>query len=133
MGLELYMVGVIVREMPRAVEFYRRLGVDVPEGSETRDHVEVKMSGMTFFLNTNRGRARFDPNRAEDTSSSYRMILEFYLKTRAAVEAKYNEMVGYGYTSRAAPYNVSKEMCFALIDDPDGNAILLSGMNEDAG
>ena len=61
------------------------------------------------------------------------MILEFYLKTRAEVEAKYNEMIGYGYTSRTAPYNVSKEMCFALIDDPDGNAILLSGMNEGAG
>ena len=31
MGLELYMVGVIVEDMPRAVEFYRRLGVEIPE------------------------------------------------------------------------------------------------------
>ena len=30
MALELYMVGVIVADMPRAAQFYRRLGVDVP-------------------------------------------------------------------------------------------------------
>ena len=36
MGLELYMVGVVVEDMGRAAEFYRRLGVDVPEGAETR-------------------------------------------------------------------------------------------------
>jgi hypothetical protein len=35
MALELYMVGVIVEDMGRAVEFYRRLGVDVPEGAES--------------------------------------------------------------------------------------------------
>lgn len=28
------MVGVIVEDMPRAVEFYRRLGLAVPEGAE---------------------------------------------------------------------------------------------------
>jgi catechol 2,3-dioxygenase-like lactoylglutathione lyase family enzyme len=33
MPLELYMIGVIVEDMPRAVEFYRRLGLAVPEGA----------------------------------------------------------------------------------------------------
>jgi catechol 2,3-dioxygenase-like lactoylglutathione lyase family enzyme len=37
MGLELYMVGVIVEDMARAAEFYRRLGVDVPEDTESLD------------------------------------------------------------------------------------------------
>jgi hypothetical protein len=60
------MVGVIVEEMPRALEFYRRLGVDVPDGSHDREHVEVKMSGPR------------------------------------------------------------PELRFALVDDPDGNTILLS-------
>ncbi len=34
MALEIYMVGVIVSDMRRAVDFYRRLGVTVPRGSE---------------------------------------------------------------------------------------------------
>jgi hypothetical protein len=126
MGLELYMIGVIVEDMPRALEFYRRLGVDVPEGSEDKPHVEVKMSGLTFFLNTNQRQAKFDPVRMK-ASGGYRMILEFYLKQKEQVEAKYAEMIGYGYASHAAPYMVSPTLCFAMINDPDGNTILLSG------
>ncbi|MBX3083998.1 MAG: VOC family protein [Anaerolineae bacterium] len=125
MGLELYMVGVIIEDMPRAVEFYRRLGLDIPEGSETKFHVEVKMGNMTFFLTTKRANARWDPARS-DASGGYRIILEFYLKTREAVDAKYAEMIGYGYHGHVAPYEVTPELYFAMIDDPDGNTILLS-------
>jgi hypothetical protein len=60
MALELYMLGLIVQDMPTALEFYRRLGLDIPEGSEKRTHIEIKMgSGMTFFLDSNP--ARWDP------------------------------------------------------------------------
>ena len=52
MGLELYMVGVVVSDMARALEFYRRLGVEIPDESDELEHVEVKMSGLTFFITT---------------------------------------------------------------------------------
>jgi len=126
MGLELYMVGVIVEDMARALEFYRRLGVDIPAGSESRPHVEVKMSGMTFFLTTKTLNARWDPSRTDITGSGYRMILEFYLHTREALDAKYAEMLAYGYESHHAPFVTPFNMYFALINDPDGNTILLS-------
>lgn len=125
MSLEIYMVGVIVEDMPRAVEFYRRLGVDIPAGSETKPHVEVKMSGMTFFLSTKAHNARWDPART-DASGGYRMILEFYLKTVEEVDAKYAELTGYGYNSHCAPFKPGADLYFAMVDDPDGNTILLS-------
>jgi predicted lactoylglutathione lyase len=125
MGLELYMVGVMVDDMARAVEFYRRLGVDIPEGSETRGHVEVKMSGLTFFLTTKKIQATWDPAQAEG-AGGYRILLEFYLKSREEVDAKYAEMLGYGYQSHAAPEQTRYGMYFAFINDPDGNTILLS-------
>ena len=80
MGLELYMVGVIVEDMARAAEFYRRLGVDVPEGAESEGHVEIKMSGLTFFLSTKEANARWDPARRETSGDGYRIVLEFYLE-----------------------------------------------------
>ncbi|MBI1256171.1 MAG: glyoxalase [Chloroflexi bacterium] len=133
MGLELYMIGVIVKDMARALEFYRRLGVDVPADSDDKPHVEVRMSGLTFFLSTKRHNARWDPARAEITGTGYRMILEFYLKDRALVDAKYAEMIGYGYASHTAPFEVSPTLYFAMINDPDGNTILLSAfLGEDA-
>lgn len=126
MSLELYMVGVIVEDMARSIEFYRRLGLEISEGSESKSHVEVKMGNMTFFLSTKPQNKRWDPAKTEP-SGGYRIILEFYLKTREAVEAKYAEMMGYGYQSHVAPYNVTPKLNFAMIDDPDGNTILLSG------
>jgi hypothetical protein len=58
MALELSMVGVIVEDMARAAEFYRRLGVEVPEGADKAEHVEMEMGGITFFLNTKSSTAR---------------------------------------------------------------------------
>jgi len=70
MALELYMVGVIVADMERAVEFY--------------------------------------------------------LETREALDAKYAEMADFGYEPHCAPYDVTPDLRFAMVDDPDGNTILLS-------
>ncbi len=131
MGLELYMIGLIVRDMPTALEFYRRLGLDIPEGSETLSHVEVKMhGGMSFFLDSKPRRwdARYQMQSDAPVVSadSYPMILEFYLPDQATLQAKYNEMTGYGYQGFREPYLTSFGMHFAMIKDPDGNTILLS-------
>jgi predicted lactoylglutathione lyase len=125
MGLNLYMVGVIVEDMGRSVEFYRRLGVDIPEGSENQQHVPIKMGELTFFLTTKQLNARWDPARTE-ASGGYRIILEFTLDTPAAVDAKYAELIGYGYKSHVAPYQTYFNAYFAMVDDPDGNTILIS-------
>src|SRR5579859_4787531 len=137
MALELYMLGLIVHDMGKSLEFYRRLGLAIPEGSEGQTHVEVKMgSGLTFFLDSRPARwdprfvKRDDPGRVE-ASDGYRFILEFYLKTRAAVDAKYSELTGFGYLSHRAPYETPIGIYFAMINDPDGNTILLSGDMEE--
>ena len=41
--------------------------------------------------------------------------------------AKYAELIDFGYQSHRAPYMTSFGMCFAMVKDPDGNTILLSG------
>lgn len=132
MALELYMLGLIVKDMPAALEFYRRLGLAIPEGSENQSHVEIKMgSGMTFFLDSKP--RRWDPRYGRDSDAApgpdpdrYPSILEFYLNDQAALEAKYAELVGYGYQGFREPYPTSFGMYFAMVKDPDGNTILLS-------
>ncbi len=118
MALDLYMVGVVTRDMDRSQEFYRRLGLAIPEGSAGQPHVEVKMQGeFTFFLHS--------PDR-RGVPSDVRIILEFYLKDPALVDAKYAEMTGFGYEGYRAPFVTPFGMYFAMINDPDGNTILLS-------
>ena len=133
MALELYMLGLVVQDMGKSLEFYRRLGLAIPERSEAKTHFEIKMgSGLTFFLDSRP--PRWDPECVEkddpghiEATDGYRSILEFYLKTRDAVDAKYTELTGFGYQSYRTPYKTSFGMYFAMINDPDGNIILLSG------
>jgi len=123
--LELAMVGVLVDDMARAAEFYRRLGVAVPEDVDDKDHFEIAMSGLTFFLNTKRSNKRWDPAQTS-ASGGYRIVLEFFLETPGALDAKYEELTAYGYVGHWEPYDVTRELRFAMVDDPDGNTILLS-------
>jgi predicted lactoylglutathione lyase len=132
MSLQLYMVGLFVNDMGKAQEFYRRLGVGIPASSESEPHVEIKMGeDFTFFLNS---RAIPPEQRESGTMPpTSRVIFEYYLKSQAAVEAKYAELIAYGYESYHAPFRFpANNMCFALVNDPDGNTILLSGDLEQA-
>lgn len=119
MALELYMVGLVAQDLNKSLEFYQRLGLAIPEGSEEQKHVEVKMeSGVTFFLNAS-GHV--------EVSDKHRVIFEFYLSSRAAVDEKYKELTGFGYQSSRAPvFETSISVYFALINDPDGHIIMLS-------
>ena len=118
MALNLYMVGVVPSDMAAAQLFYRRLGVDIPAGSEQHEHVGVKMGDeLTFFLNTT-GLVR--------PADRPRTVFEFYLRERAAVDARHREMTGFGYRSYRAPFLSTAGIYFAMIEDPDGNIVLLS-------
>ena len=61
-----------------------------------------------------------------------RVLFEYFLQTQAAVEAKYAELIRYSYQSYHAPFIYSNGMCFAVVNDPDSNTILLSGQPEKA-
>jgi catechol 2,3-dioxygenase-like lactoylglutathione lyase family enzyme len=131
MPLELYMVGLIVRDMPAALAFYRRLGLAIPADSDTKPHVQIKMGALTFFLDAQPG--RWDPEfgaqphpQPAPPANQYPLVLEFYLKEPAALDAKYAELTGCGYEGFRQPYLTPFGMYFAMVRDPDGNTILLS-------
>ena len=127
MSLHIYMIGLVVKDMKKSVEFYRRLGLEIPEGSEKNIFVSVKMGELTFFLSTREQNKSWDPNNTPVKDNGYKMILEFYLKRREEVDKKYNELIKFGYQSHLKPYITAFNMYFAVIKDPDGNQILLSG------
>ncbi|HZM22307.1 MAG TPA: VOC family protein [Anaerolineales bacterium] len=137
MGLRLFMLGLTVRDMPTALQFYRRLGLDIPDGSETSTHVEIKMGmGFTFFLDSNP--TKWDPSfdilsqpDQREIPQWYPMVLEFYVKEQSVLAAKYAELIDFGYQSCREPYQTSFGMYFAMVKDPDGNTILISAKAAD--
>ena len=125
MTLPLYMIGLTVQNMDASLEFYRRLGLAIPEGDQTLPHIEVKMGELTFFLDTRA--IKRDHSASSESPETYHALFEYFLKSQGAVEAKYAELISYGYQSYRAPFIFANGMCFALVNDPDGNTILLSG------
>lgn len=118
MALNLYMVGLVPRDIHKSLEFYRRLGVDLSALIEGQPHFKSQMKGdITFFLN----------DRAlVEQADKPRLILEFYLGEKSAVDAKYNELTGLGYQSYRAPFVSPFGTYFAMINDPDGNIVMLT-------
>lgn len=124
LSLELSMVGLVVEDMSKALEFYRRLGVDIPAESDKERFVMHRMdSGVTIFWDTVFAK-KYDPAR-EEPAGGYRIMLEFFLADNDAVDTKYEEMVGYGYHGRNAPVQTNGPYA-AMVDDPDGNMILIT-------
>jgi catechol 2,3-dioxygenase-like lactoylglutathione lyase family enzyme len=118
MGLDLYMVGLQCRDLERTLEFYRRLGLAMPDIREDQTHVEIQVqTGVTLYFNAE-GRA--------GVMDSPHVVLEFYLKERPTVDAKHAEMTSHGYQSYRSPFETDHGMYFAYLVDPDGNLVLLS-------
>jgi catechol 2,3-dioxygenase-like lactoylglutathione lyase family enzyme len=124
MSLELAMVGLMVSDMPAALTFYRRLGIDIPPEADGQRFVMHRMdSGVTLFWDTYFA-STYDPA-FERPPLGYQVMLEFFLADNATVDAKYAELVDLGYHGRAAPVQTNGPYA-AMVDDPDGNVVLLT-------
>ena len=124
MSVQLSMVGLIVADMGAALEFYRRLGIDIPLGAEEKPFVQVQMeSGVTIFWDTFFAKRHY-PDMVPPEGGS-RVMLEFFLDDEAAVDAKFEELVGFGYTGPMAPEQTIGPYA-AMVEDPDGNIVLLT-------
>lgn len=130
MPMQLAMVGLIVSDMKRSLDFYRQLGLEIPEAENAKRFVMHRMpSGVTIFFDTVFFPGN-DPERHPAPRGSYNISLEFYAGTREAVDERYRALVELGYVGRKAPWK-SDGPYAAIVEDPDGNPILITA--EDPG
>lgn len=118
------MVVLLVADLPRSVAFYRRLGVEFPPDVETRRDVVVDLGGghnlvltTTFVRNV--------PDH-EPPAGGSRAMLEFFVDGDDAVDAKWAELAAAGYHGRRAPFRTDFGAWMCLVDDPDGNTVLVT-------
>lgn len=125
MEIQLSMLGVIVRDMPAALRFYRLVGLDIPATEDDKRFVLHRMgSGVSIFFDTVFA-GRYDPEHTLPNGGGYGSMFEFYLGDDASVDAKFSELTAAGYHGRMAPEQTSGPYA-AMVDDPDGNVVLLT-------
>lgn len=123
MAATLKVVGVVVADMARSLAFYRRLGLDVPAGADTEDHVEVALpGGLKLAFDTVETIRSFDPSWSPP-SGSPRTGLAFACDSPAEVDKLYGELVAAGYEGHKEPWDAFWGMRYAVVHDPDGNSV----------
>jgi catechol 2,3-dioxygenase-like lactoylglutathione lyase family enzyme len=123
MAATLGVVEVVVQDMARSLAFYRRLGLDIPDGADGEQHVEVALpGGLKLAFDTVETIRSFDPSWAPATGSP-RMGLAFACDSPAEVDKVYGELVAAGYEGHKEPWDAFWGMRYAVLHDPDGNGV----------
>jgi predicted lactoylglutathione lyase len=124
MGIQLGMIGLDVRDLRRSIEFYRLLGLDIPEPLAGHPAALYRMdSGVTLVLAEGFAAAN-DPDWVRP-ERGYQQFLEFYVGDDAAVDAEWAKLTAAGHHGRMAPAQ-TKGPYAAMVDDPDGNVVLIT-------
>ena len=118
------MVVVLIEDLPRSLAFYRRLGVEFPADADQRTDVQVPL-GDSHQLVLTTTFAGNDPDRRAPSGGS-RVMLEFFVDGRDAVDAAWAELTDAGYHGRRSPWLTSFGAYMCLVDDPDGTTVLVT-------
>lgn len=123
MGSQFIGVHLAVTDMAKALDFYRRAGLPVPNGAEENGHVEISLGhGAHLSLSTREVIAMYDKGwRGPDASTA--TVLQFALPTRESVDAMYWSLVEAGYHGHLEPLDAFWGSRYCEVDDPDGHAV----------
>ncbi|MEW1955317.1 VOC family protein [Terrabacter sp. NPDC080008] len=124
MEIQLSMLILEVRDLHRSVAFYRDLGLDVPDPQPGRPVVIHRMgSGVSLLLTTSFA-STYDPTWTRPTAG-YQQLLEFYVGDDASVDRLWTQLIADGHAGRMPPTRTTGPYA-AMVDDPDGNVVLLT-------
>ena len=120
---KLDVIGIVVDDMARSLAFYRELGFDLPPEADQAPHPEAEVAGgLHVAWDTVDTIRSFAPD-WQPPSGGHRIALAFRCATPAEVDATHDRLVSLGHKSHLAPWDAEWGMRYAVILDPDGNAV----------
>jgi catechol 2,3-dioxygenase-like lactoylglutathione lyase family enzyme len=125
MEARLDQIGIVVKDMAKALAFYRHLGLDIPPEADQQPHVSVELpGGLRLAWDTEDVIRSFDPDWTPPTGG-HRIELAFLFDTPAGVNRAYDELIGLGYAGHKEPWDAFWGQRYAMVSDPDGNTVSL--------
>ncbi len=116
-------LNIVVRDMDAAVDFYRRLGIEIPETlaewqthhrtAATSGEVSLDLDSTAFTPQWDSGWPASQPG----------VVVGFRVATREDVDDLYEELTGAGHVGQQAPYDTFWGARYAIVEDPSGNAV----------
>jgi uncharacterized glyoxalase superfamily protein PhnB len=124
MALKFEVFGLIVKDMPSALAFYRELGLEIPMEMDAEGHVDymiadkLRMSWDTYEIIQS-----FNSDWQAPHDDHHRFALAFRCESATEVNEQYQRLVDKGYRSHTAPFDAFWGQRYAQILDPDGNVV----------
>jgi uncharacterized glyoxalase superfamily protein PhnB len=114
-------VEIVASDLKRSLDFYRLLGLTIPDGDSP--HVEVELPGGNRLLfDTEETIAGMHPGWSPPTSAG-RVVLAFGLSTPADVDAAFSAVTAAGHHGALPPFDAPWGQRYATVLDPDGTSV----------
>jgi len=116
-------IGVIVSDIARAIDFYRRVGLEFDETTGDEVHAEaIGPGGLRVMLDSEASVMSFS-SWQPPSGGSPRTALAFLCDDPAEVDRLFAELVGAGGRGHLPPFDAPWGQRYATVHDPDGNAV----------
>jgi uncharacterized glyoxalase superfamily protein PhnB len=118
-------VGVIVSDLGKAIDFYARIGIQFPENPDPEGHGHVEASlpgGLRFTLDSEQSVRAYDPSWSPPTGG-HRVAIAFLCESPEDVDRAYGELVAAGSRGYKEPWDAFWGQRYAQVEDPDGNVV----------
>ena len=115
--------GIVVSEMARSLAFYRKLGLEFPDGAETEGHVEAELAGgLRYLLDTEEVMRMFDPEWTRP-AGGHAVGGAFNCESPEEVDRVYSELLRAGGSPHKEPWDAFWGQRYAQLKDPDGTVV----------
>lgn len=121
--MKLDMVGLIVQDMQKALDFYRLLGLMPSVGTAEDAYMELENEGVRISLNRldmMKDVLGFEPEFIGD-----KVELAFVAESKEAVDQLFQAIKDHGYNVVKEPWEAPWGQYYALVRDADQNIISL--------
>jgi catechol 2,3-dioxygenase-like lactoylglutathione lyase family enzyme len=132
--MNLSQVNLVVRDIARSIAFYRRLGLVIEEGGDpdwARHHASCRTpDGIRLEFDSHAFAQQWDPGWKASPGGSTGVLM-FDVPTREDVDRLFVELIQAGAPVHKPPEDAFWGARYAIVEDPDGNAVGVMSPIED--
>jgi catechol 2,3-dioxygenase-like lactoylglutathione lyase family enzyme len=115
---QLNAIGIVSSDMARSIQFYRLLGIDLPETPEEGHLDSFLPNGVRFMLDQEEEVRSFRPDWTRETGNQ--LALAFECESAGEVDETYTRVTAAGFHGEKEPWDALWGQRYAQLQDPDG-------------